>query len=361
MPSRATGPRTALPVLLVVAALALAGCAHRPAASADPTGAPSTVVSPSATATGVTVATFDGCPAPGAAVDVCGAMVTIPDWGFDRSIGDPRSFCAQGDVTLTAGAYPTTGTGASESIKKFIIADVDRDGMADAIVVMSCHMGDPPTQQVMVVGGTTTGRLRTLGQVVGLPHGQIWHVEDVTADADGTIHILVAARHGSDGGSVQAMRQWRAFHWDGQGFAQIGGSTSFVVDRSVASLAVEATPIAFAAPQGGQRHGTLTVTLTNTGTTVARAVSVQILLGISTEMTIASTDCPDGALVKIPTCVVGELAPGASRTLSLPISIAALEVDTFLANNRDGSPGRARIVLGDQEYSLTPLPKVSFR
>jgi hypothetical protein len=335
----------------VVGVLVLVGCSSTAPGVA---GATTPATTPSATPTqpAVPVATYAGCPAPGAAIDVCNATFDIPAWGPGPA--DPT--CPLTAVKMANGLYPDAQGNANDGVHKFLIADVDHDGRPDAIVLLSCQFGDPPTYQVMVVAQTASGSLRTLGQVVGPTHGNILSVDDIAADTDGSIRALVVQAHGSIGGDV-ALRQWRTYAWDGQQFRQTAGSTSFDADPGAATLSVSATGATFAQPQSGQRQAHFTVTVTNNATTVAKAVSAQILVDISSAITATSSQCPVGALVRVPTCDAGDLAPGASRTFSVTLSIAADEVDIFQSNVPDGSPGVVRLMLGDQQLSQTALPK----
>jgi hypothetical protein len=335
-------------------AMFLAGCTGSGTPDV-PTPTTTTGVAATPTSKPVAVATFAGCPARGAAIDVCNETFDIPAWGP----GVPDPTCPQKAVKLTNGLYPKADGNPNDGVKKFVTADVNRDGLADAIVLLSCQIGDPSTQQVMVVSRTSTGALHTLGQVVGPTHGDIGFVEDIAADSDGSISALVVSQHGSVGGNL-ALRQWRTYRWDGPQFAQTAGSTSFNANTSVAKLTVTATPVTLAKPQGGQRRGTFTLTVKNTDTTAAKGVSVQVLPDYRNLMTVTSAECPVGAVVKVPTCAAGDLDPGASRTFSVALSIAADQVDTFPSNVPDGSPGDLRLLIGDQEYSRWPLPKASF-
>jgi hypothetical protein len=300
--------------------------------------------------------TYTGCPAPGAAIDVCNATFDIPAWGPGPTPADPNFPCPLTAVKMVNGLYPSAQGNSNDGIRKFITADVDHDGRADAIVLLSCQIGDPPIYQAMVVAQTPNGSLRTLGQVVGPTLGDILFVEDISADADGSIRALVADRHGSVGGE-QALRQWRTYSWDGQQFNQTAGSSSFDADPAAAKLSLSATTATFAQPQNGQRQAHFTLTVTNNGTTVAKAVSAQMLVDISSAITATSSQCPVGALVRVPTCDAGDLAPGASRTFSVTLSIAADAVDIFQSNVPDGSPGVVRLMLGDQQLRKTALPR----
>jgi uncharacterized repeat protein (TIGR01451 family) len=331
----------------LVAIVILAGCSSARPSSVGGATTPAGTPTPPA----VPVMTYAGCPAPGAAIDVCNATFDIPAWGPGPA--DPD--CPQTAVKMTNGLYPSAQGNPNDGLRKFLTADVDHDGRADAIVLLSCQFGDPPVDQLMVVAQTAGGSLRTLGQVVGPTHGDILFVDDVTADADGSIRALVVDRHGSVGGD-QALRQWRTYAWDGQQFSQTAGSTSFDAAPGAAKLSVNATVAVFAAPQGGQRQAQFTVTVTNTGTTVAKAVSAQLLIDISSGITLVSSQCPTGALVRVPTCDAGDLAPGASRNFSVTLSIGVDELDMFQSNVPDGSPGVARLMLGDQQVNQTPLP-----
>jgi hypothetical protein len=128
--------------LLLATAIALlgAGCTGT-AAQPTPTTPPAATTTAIATPTSVPVATFTGCPASGAAIDMCNAMVDIPAWGP----GDPDPTCPETAVKLTDGLYPKANGNPADGVQKFVTADVDHDGEPDAIVLLSCQLGDPPS------------------------------------------------------------------------------------------------------------------------------------------------------------------------------------------------------------------------
>ena len=49
---------------------------------------------------------------------------------------------------------------------KVLSVDVDHDGVAEQVVLASCQIGDPPTDQVFVVDHTASGALHTMGQII---------------------------------------------------------------------------------------------------------------------------------------------------------------------------------------------------
>src|SRR5262245_8390107 len=103
----------------------LAGChdSASPAAGAT-TPAASPTATPTPTVPAGPVATYAGCPAPGAAIDVCNATFDIPAWGAGPA--DPT--CPQKAVKMVGGLYPDAQGNPNDGVRKFLTADVNRDG-----------------------------------------------------------------------------------------------------------------------------------------------------------------------------------------------------------------------------------------
>ena len=319
-------------------------------ASLTPTTPPSPLPAPVGYSCKGTTARTGGAGDPVTAAEVCNATVNIPGW-IDTD--DP---CPHGPVKLSAGRFPEPRDNELEGASKVVIADVDRDGRADAIVLATCAMGDPPTQEVFVVVRGASGGLRTVGKVVG-PGNGIGKILDIAANPDGSVKALVSEVRGSvESAIAQEVSQWRTYAWNGRAFAQTAGSTSFDADTSATLLTMSARSIVFAKPNGKQRTATLTVRVTNSGGTPATAVGVLFAPGEGLSQLIGGS-CPGGGDLRgHRPCPVGDIAPGESATVVITLTLATMDEAMFREIVGTDSAGVILLRLGDQRYSLVPAP-----
>jgi hypothetical protein len=218
-----------VPVAAVAMVLAACTGSNTPDTSAITStsrAAPPSTAPPTSAVTRVPIQKFAGCPAANAVINVCNGRFDIPAWDPNNDI--PQ--CPLKAVQFTNGRFPKISPApdipaySAGGVEKFVTADVTGDGRADAVVILTCHIGDPPTDQVMAVSQESSRILRTLGQVVGPTHGDVTFIEDIEVDRDGSIRAEVISPHGSRGGGIA---QWRTYRWDGNQFIQTAGPSSF--------------------------------------------------------------------------------------------------------------------------------------
>ena len=283
--------------------------------------------------------------------DLCNATLLIPSWA------DSDTACAHGTVHMKDGKSPplprTNSVASQIRIATIVGADVDHDGVAEAVVVISCPVGDPPLDQVVAFGRTASGTIHTLGQVIGPVNGGINKATGLAANSDGSIRVEVTKVLGSDDHAVASqVHQWRTYSWGGQRFTQTAGSTSFDADKSTTHLTIAATSIVLAKPQGAVRHGSLTVTVANTGATPAAGVSIRPIL---TEGITGVAESPGTVSFVIVSCTVGDIAAGTSRKITLDVTVETAFADMVAENPTRNfiSSNVVQLLVGDQLYTTT--------
>jgi hypothetical protein len=142
------------------------------------------------------------------------------------------------------------------------------------------------------------------------------------------VDVMVRLSIGSSVPRFEEMTQQRTFTWDGTGYTQTAGPTSFLADPATVDLSLTTGSLAFAPAEGVCRTGTITLTITNRGASSVDGVAVALILPGLGERPV---DCPappgqglDSAMVE-----VGAIGPGQSRTVTA----------TVVADSR-GDPGR---------------------
>ena len=210
--------------------------------------------------------------------DLCNATLEIPAWP------DAATNCPSGQVKFTKGQHYIAdslsvdlGTGIVAGPPGAATIDFDHDGANDLAVAVSCG-GQGWYTQVLAFTRDEQGGVRLLGTV--LPSNAVPQVKAVATTPHGYVRVQVADFPGVVGQSQPfAQTQWRTYRWADDHFAQVEGATSFPVNPKVTDLAVSATGLVFDAPPGGQRSGTMTVTVRNTGSSsVPFAVQVDMPL-----------------------------------------------------------------------------------
>ncbi len=198
--------------------------------------------------------------------DLKNVTLELPAWAPDANLTE---HCVSGRVTFTQWAK-SVAEGQEIFISVAGYADIDGDGTQETLVLVTCSTDSIGTDQVIAVRRGAGGVPVTVGQV---------------AVQTGTIKKICAARAGAAGGvDVQvvdydippsdectptaapwAIFQWRSYSLVGGEFRQTGGPTAFPVNPKISHLTVTASDLVFAAPAGGVRHGTITVTVRNVG------------------------------------------------------------------------------------------------
>ena len=258
--------------------------------------------------------------------------------------------CAQGPHTKFVKGH----AGETTQIETAIEADVDRDGAPDVVASIYCL---PPEmeaffKQVVAFHRRADGTFATVGLVV-----QSVPTDDAIANANVIANVfgLEATPLGGirvevgdirtwmvDTGTVGDIRQLRTYGWSGSAIVQTAGSTSFVVPPGTLDLSVSASPMTYAKPVNGLRAGTMTVTVGNNGPTTVEGLSVLLAMGGM------PAECVDPGAGPGPTCAVGSLAPGDTRTVTFRHSLC---VECSVG-------GDVQVRIGDQKYGES-LPVVS--
>ncbi|HEY2670241.1 MAG TPA: hypothetical protein VGJ07_07675 [Rugosimonospora sp.] len=306
-------------------------------ASPSATGSPST--SPSA------AGTPSGSPTTGTGThgpdNLNNATLNLP-----ANAANPTA-CLHGPTKFSGGV-----AGQITRIEKVLAADVDADGSSDDVVLLDCRPGEGALRQVVAVHRAVDGTFTTLG-VVQQISGQVKNVDDVKVNGSNVeVRVGDAATTYTDGSVSLGVFQWRTYGWNGTRFTQTGGSTSFVADQSANHLTTTVSSLVFGKPSGGRRTGTMTVTVRNSGSRTVKQVSLVMAMVDATPVT-PSVTCPTDSL-GTPTCQIGTLAAGASKTLTFTTSMSEDEAQYQIAQGGLQYPNAdAQVRIGDQRYSDT--------
>jgi hypothetical protein len=306
-------------------------------ASPSATGSPST--SPSA------AGTPSGSPTTGTGThgpdNLNNATLNLP-----ANAANPTA-CPHGPTKFSGGM-----AGQITKIEKVLAADVDADGSSDDVVLLDCRPGEGALRQVVAVHRAVDGTFTTLG-VVQQISGQVKNVDDVKVNGSNVeVRVGDAATTYTDGSVSLGVFQWRTYGWNGTRFTQTGGSTSFVADQSANHLTTTVSSLVFGKPSGGRRTGTMTVTVRNSGSRTVKQVSLVMAMVDATPVT-PSVTCPTDSL-GTPTCQIGTLAAGASKTLTFTTSMSEDEAQYQIAQGGLQYPNAdAQVRIGDQRYSDT--------
>jgi hypothetical protein len=147
------------------------------------------------------------------------------------------SECPHGPVTTSDGRFEYPGHPFQSGIAVLDTArvDVDGDGTADLIAVVSCtHQDVPGPIQVLAFAGGGS-ELPLIGRVVQTAY-PIEGIFDVADGGEATVRVKVGDRPWVE--QASAVRQWRDYRWDGAAFVQTGGPTGFAADPPAVALHV---------------------------------------------------------------------------------------------------------------------------
>ena len=246
MSSRRT-TAAALGVLALASVAGTAACAEaaRPAAGSVPR-----IAAPAAPArdepVAVPVAAGKRVAAPVTAEEVRQASIRIPRWNTD--------FCPSGTFKFHNGRHGY-GTGAFVMRPGVVLADVDRDGDRDAVVLVACSPHAVTAHQVLALHRTADGRIATLGQVtIDGTVPAAGRIDGIAAGERGTVRVRWAAG---------PARQWRTYAYGGHGFRQVAGPRAFPEVRD--DVAVRAVDPVLTRDAFYAWAGDLVVTVTNRG------------------------------------------------------------------------------------------------
>ncbi len=284
------------------------------------------------------------------------------------------SNCRSGRLDFAAMPTANAGDGQYLWIDKTVYTDLDGDGAQETVAIIWCSPGQALVGQAVAFDRDNTGKIVTLGQVVAPQPAQDHGIRTLfdlrTGDA-GTVDVQVADLVPCCGVSRNmAEQQWRTYGWDGSAFQQVDGPTAFTPRVPATKLSVTVSELRFGPLSGGVRHGTVTVTVRNTGTAAAPGVVVG-LLAYSPRVQIAgSSVCtPVPAEQNNPThaeveCHGPGLAVQASGTYTFQVTLPAADdpqvptaapsaspapSDLFAVNVQEEQPGVRR--LGDKIWT----------
>ncbi|MEU2612847.1 hypothetical protein ABZ570_14905 [Micromonospora sp. NPDC007271] len=285
-----------------------------PAQSIEPTPS-QTLPSSTPTTASPTPSTADPTPAtPSGRISrtqLLAARLDLPDWPWYV----PKT-CTTAKVRLDPGPG-VIGDSVPVLLGDPDYGDLDGDGGAETVALVSCRNGEAQVKQVVAFDRDVGGRIRPMGQIVGT-FDELPDITEFSVRADGRIRVRVAdgqACCGTPGWMPQ--RQWRTYAWSGGRFRQVEGPTSFGPNPHVVDLAITADDITWG-PKGadGTRTGTAVVIVRNLSQVPASLVEVHLRMQVGT--TADGGDwaaCQGGPPPKGPIiCRFGPLGPGATRT-----------------------------------------------
>lgn len=254
--------------------------------------------------------------------DLCNATLQIPAWPA------AASSCPSGQVKFVKGQHFVAdsqfidlGTGMVAGPPGAATIDLDHDGANDLVVSVSCG-GQGWDTQVLAYTRDEQGGVKLLGTVLGAD--AVPQIKAIATTPRGYVRVQVADFPGEVGQSQPfAQTQWRTYSWADDHFAQVEGPTSFPVNPKVTDLAASATNLVFNAPSGGQRSGTMTVTVRNAG---ASPVPFSVVLNLPLYATLvpqAGCSMQTYPQVNQVTCTATGVAAGGTKAFTLRINAPA--------------------------------------
>ena len=193
--------------------------------------------------------------------------------------------------------------------------DLDGDGATETLALVECRIGEAMAKQVVAFDRDDTGRIVTMGQVVGTREG-MEDITDFSVQASGQIRVQVAdIQPCCSTPKWYARQQWRTYAWTVDRFTQTAGPTMFGPDARLTDLTLTAGDLVLdAADTNGKRTGSVTVTVTNNGPVDVPA------LGVGNFFTIGEAAGGDASRCRMTrwengdACVLDGLRAGKSRT-----------------------------------------------
>ncbi|GAA2374871.1 hypothetical protein [Dactylosporangium salmoneum] len=297
-----------------IAAASLAALAIAPLTackSADSSAGAASAPSASVGATATTTTAAGGI----GKEDLGNATLSVPAWpkGFADS-------CPTGSVKLDAGKH-----GILQLQGEPAYADVDHDGTAETVVLLSCS---PQGQdyKVLALRRDAQGKIVTLGQVVGSAGNTgkqgadietIWAIQ---AGENGQVRVDVGEYRPCCDAAQASQHQWRTYGWNGSAFTQTGGPTSFAANPNVTDLSISAERLTMTATGSGSWEGTVKVTVKNNGQ-FATPGKLRLSFGLPSGLTAQSTpDCTIQPGVEPVPCLADSVPAGGTRVVTLKIS-----------------------------------------
>jgi hypothetical protein len=245
--------------------------------------------------------------------ELAAATFTVPEFH--------ASECPHGLVTTVHGRVEYPGHPFQSGIEVLGTArvEVDGDGAADLVAVVSCtHQGIPGPTQVLVFSGVASLR-PLIGRVVQTG-GPIEGIFDVADGGDGSIRVRVGDRRWSEYAS--AVRQWRVYGWDGGAFVQTGGPTAFPADPPAVELHVGYSAEMYAPGFGRPAQYTLRVAIDNSGPVASSPIVVVLAVPPSLRPVVDGgwTGCVSAGVVPtgqaVAACPASAVGPGSRLELT---------------------------------------------
>lgn len=311
---------------------AFGGESHGPPAAAGVSSSAPTGDSPSAPSAGLTdpaslepsAPATDNVPAAPdgriSAADLGKATLNIPAWpnGFDDS-------CPTGAVKFTGGK---AGNGIEALQGDPVYVDVDHDGAQETIVLVSCSP-QGSDYEVVALDRDTTGRIVTIGEVVGSAGNtgkegsDIMTIWAVQAGDNGQVRVDVGEYRPCCEAAQASQHQWRAYGWNGNRFSQTGGPTTFGANPKVTDLTVTADRLTMTRQSDGSWAGTLRVTIHNAATFVTPG-NLRFALSIDESWQARpGTECSFTPGESPLACTLPGLGAGANRVLTIQLTAPA--------------------------------------
>jgi hypothetical protein len=313
----------------VAAYAAIGGDAHGPpAVSGDSPSATSTDVTdpaspePSAPATDTVPAAPDGRIS---TADLGKATLDIPAWtkGFDAS-------CPTGAVKFTGGK---AGNGIEALQGDPVYVDVDHDGAQETVVLVSCSP-QGSDYQVVALDRDTTGKIVTLGEVVGSAGNtgkegsDIMTIWAVQAGDNGQVRVDVGEYRPCCEAAQASQHQWRTYGWNGSRFIQTGGPTAFGANPNVTDLAITTDRLTMTKQSDGSWVGSLRVTIHNAAT-FATPGKLRFALSVHESWQAQpATECSFTPGESPLACTLPSIGAGANRVLTIQLTAPAGPLNT---------------------------------
>ncbi|MEV8515064.1 hypothetical protein [Dactylosporangium sp. NPDC051484] len=262
--------------------------------------------------------------------DLRNATLNIPAWpkGFDE-------ICPTGKVKFSAGKAGTNGLEALQGDPVYV--DVDHDGAQETVILVSCSP-QGSDYQVVALDRDTTGKIVTLGKVVGSAGNtgterlDIMTIWAIAAGDNGQVRVDVGEYRPCCSMAQASQHQWRTYGWNGNRFTQTGGPTTFLPNSNITDLVITADRPTMTKQSDGSWTGTLRVTIHNTAkfaTPGKMRFSIRLDNGWGAQL---GTECRDVINDDPLGCTLPSLAAGANRVLT--IQLTAGSAFASLANSR---------------------------